>query len=749
MKVEQWLNHKDNQLSINIWENKYRRNEETFNEWLNRVSAGDQLLHKLILEQKLLLGGRTFANRGLNNGASFFNCYSRGYIEDDYKSIMQAATEIGLTFKAQGGQGISLSHLRPKGAPIGKEYTSDGIIPFMRIYNEVTSGTSQGGSRKGALMISLDARHKEAMNFITIKSQEGVIEKANLSLEIDNEFMEAVEKFYSTGEVVVLHEKREYSGHAIEYDIVPIEIFKALVDNCYDWGDPAALFVDRFRNYNLMECDDEYNIETCNPCGEQPLPKHGACCLASINLSKFVTNPYTSDAWLDTSALVEAIAVGIKTLDKLIDENAANHPLSEQRQMSIDWRNVGLGCCGYATMLMKLGYRYGSDEAIAFTDSLFGFIFRAAVIASNELAKELGPFPKYKDCLWDSEIIRNHFSAEDIERMKPYGLRNCSLLSVAPTGSIATMVKESGGCEPEFALSYTRKTESLDGGDDGYYKVYCRAAEEYQNLYNTTNFPDCFVTSEDIPWLARVKTQAAMQKHVDTAISSTINLPVSATKEDIAGIYLESWKHGIKGITIFRSGCKRAPILSSGTSASLKDNENALPRGRVVPVSEKVIGKYRKLVTGCGTLHAHIDFDPETGNLMGTFLDKGSTGGCNNFMIGLSRMISLTARAGVSVPDIVDQLNSTGVCSSYAVRRATKRDTSKGACCPMAVGNALMDAWKEMQSEIADRNATPKTDDKKTVVPEIRHDVCPECSEPLIHEGGCDICKNCGWSKCN
>lgn len=198
-------------------------------------------------------------------GISVHNCYSSGYVEDDYSSIMQTAVDIGLTFKAQGGQGVSLTKLRPKGTPIKNNYTSDGIIPFMKIYNEVTAGTSQGGSRKGALMISLDIRHAEAANFITVKSQEGVIEKANLSLEIDDEFMEAVEKYYETGEVVTLHEKRDYSGHIVEYDVVPIEIFKLLVDNSYDWGDPACLFTNRFRNYNIMEFDDDYQIETSNP----------------------------------------------------------------------------------------------------------------------------------------------------------------------------------------------------------------------------------------------------------------------------------------------------------------------------------------------------------------------------------------------------------------------------------------------------------------------------------------------------
>ena len=266
MTYEDWLG-KDNVLGLSIMKRKYVREGELFPELLHRVSGGDIDLARLIYEKKLLLGGRTMANRGTETRASYFNCYSRGFVEDDYHDIMQAAVDIGMTFKAQGGQGISLSKLRPKGSPIGREYSSDGIVPFMKIYNEVTAGTSQGGARKGALLLSLDARHREAGTFIRIKSQEGLIEKANLSLEIDDEFMEAVQKYYDTGEIVTLHEKRNYSGHIVEYDVVPIEVFRALVDNCWDWADPAALFVNRLRNYNLMQYDDEYAIETVNPCG--------------------------------------------------------------------------------------------------------------------------------------------------------------------------------------------------------------------------------------------------------------------------------------------------------------------------------------------------------------------------------------------------------------------------------------------------------------------------------------------------
>lgn len=741
MTVKDWLGE-NNQLGQDIWQRKYRHNNESFEEWLDRVSAGDNELRKLIIEKKFLMGGRTLANRGLNNTGSLFNCYSRGYVEDDYYDIMDAAKDIGITFKAQGGQGISLTKLRPKGTPIKSEYYSDGIVPFMKIFNEITAGTSQGGARKGALMLSIDARHKEAETFIKIKSKEGEIEKANLSLELDDEFMRAVEKYYDTGEVVTLHEKRNYSGHEIEYDVTPIEIFKMLVDNCYDWADPACLFTNKFRNYNLMQFDEDYEIETCNPCGEQPLPKHGACCLSSLNLSEFIVNPYTPQAHLNTADLLSAIDVGIRTLDKLIDENYNRHPLQQQRDMSYNYRNIGLGIFGYATALMKLGLRYGSPEAIEFTDDVFSLIFRRAVLASNKLAKEFGPYPKYKEEIFDSDIIKFHFSPDEITKLKEYGLRNCSLVSIAPTGSLATLLGESGGCEPEFALKYTRRTVGMTDGEDTYYDVYCKAAREYMEINNTKELPDYFVGSADISWQSRVLTQAVMQKHVDTAISSTVNMPNSATKDDIAHMYLLAWSSGCKGITMFRDGCKRLGILTTGNKKEEEISHKELKRGEIMKCADDLIGKKRKIINGCGSTHVLGFFEPVYGDLVEVFFTKGSLGGCSNYMVGLSRMVSLACRAGVSINDIQDQLNSTGACPSYAIRTATKHDTSKGACCPMAIGNALMDMWKEVQEELGYLEEPKK---KKIQLGEL----CPECGAILEHSGGCDICKECGYSHCN
>lgn len=494
--------------------------------------------------------------------------------------------------------------------------------------------------------------------------------------------------------------------------------------------------------------------------GEQPLNKHGACNLASLNLSEFVNDPYTDHPSFDWSSFNQAVKQGIIYLDKIVDLNAPNHALPQQRENSLNFRNCGLGVFGYATMLMKMGMKYGSVEAIEFTDGLFHRMFREAVFASNKLAKELGAFPKYNPNLWESKIITNHFISSEIEFMKQYGLRNCSLLSIAPTGTIATMLNESGGCEPEFAISYTRRTVGLTDNQDHYYTVYCKAAREYKELYPDSELPNYFISSSDIDPQSRVVTQAVMQDHVDTAISSTVNLPESCTEEEMAQIYLQAWKNGLKGLTIFRSGCKRLAIL---TTDNREDKTEApqpqtktfigLGRGDIVECSNDLVGKKRKLITGCGSLHVLAFFDPVNGDIQEVYLNKGSTGGCANTLTGLSRTISLLCRAGVSVFDIKDQLDSTGACPSYAIRSATKHDTSKGSCCPMAIGNALIDMWQEMQDDIGtnwEEEATQSqySPETKQIVTNSSA-ICPECGEPLVFEGGCNSCKSCGYSKCN
>lgn len=756
MDIRDWLGH-DNQLGVDIWESKYRYNNETFDEWLDRVSGGNPELRQLIADKKFLFGGRALANRGTSKRGSMFNCYSSGYAPDDIEGLMQLNTNLALTYKAQGGQGLSLTKIRPKGTPIGNEFQSDGIVPFMEIFNATTSSISQGGARKGALMMSLDIMHKEAETFITIKSNEDKITKANLSLEIDDKFMECVKEYYETGNVAKIHEVREYNGHKVEYDVVPIELYKLMMKTVHDWGEPGCIFSNMFRNYNLMEFDKDYEIATCNPCGEQPLPKDFSCNLGSLNLSEFVINPYTKDSAFDYDEFRRAVGIAVEGLDNIIDENLDRHALKEQADNSQNYRNIGLGIMGYANALFKLGMTYGSKEAIEFTQRIFEMLIRSALIESVELAKEKGAFPKCKpEAIAKSTLVNKAFRpvsyAPFIEKIKEYGLRNCSLISIAPTGSIATMLGISGGCEPEFALSYTRKTDNLKES----YEVYCQSVEEYWTMTDDTvdrgnikSLPSYFVTSSDIAWKDRIDTQAIMQRYVDTAISSTVNLPKETTVEEIEKLYLYAWEKKLKGVTIFRNGCKRGGILvTDEDKADIEvSSPTDFPRGYIVDASDDLVGYKKKLNTGCGSIHFEVYADELTGEPQETFINIGSSGGCERNYQFISRLMSLALRAGVPMEAIIDQAMSIRPCTAYINRTKTKGDTSPGTSCPSAIGCALKDiSERYLLTSTAEYDLEEAEED---VVEESNAMLCPECGVPLLFENGCNICKNCGHSKCD
>lgn len=515
-------------------------------------------------------------------------------------------------------------------------------------------------------------------------------------------------------------------------------------------------------------------------CAEEPLPAFGACLLGSLNLAEFVENSFTKDAKFNMIKFKEAVKKGITELDIILDEGKSLHPLKGQTQTATDWRQVGLGIMGIADMLIRLGIRYGSYESLELCDQIGFEMANAAIYQSAILAGELGTYPNYnKGAIIDSDYFNQNTKSYTRRLVKRHGLRNSQLLTIAPTGSLSNVLGVSGGIEPIFANSYTRKTESLHG-EDTYYKVYTPIVKEYMDKFNIkdeADLPDYFITAQEIPYEERIKMQSVWQKHIDASISSTVNLPESATVEDIEDLYMKAWEYGLKGITVFRDNCKRVGILTTNKkdNNANKDTEIITPIesetygpvwGETIQVTDEYKrGLKRKLMTGCGSLHCVAIFDTRTGNLTETYLAKGSTGGCNNFMVGLSRMISKAANLGASIYDIVDQLKSTGSCPSYAVRKAVHGDTSKGSCCPMAVGNALLDMYEEFNKlgqysekkdeyteyvfkENLESNKNESNNDNLIMV--YREEaICPQCGAKLEHEGGCDICKDCGWTKCD
>ena len=756
MTIEEWLGQ-DNQLGCVIWQKKYCYEGESFDQWLGRISEGNEKIARLIREKKFLFGGRILSNRGLEyegRKITLSNCYVIEPPEDNIESIFECSKKLARTYSYGGGCGIDISRLSPRGAKINnaaKETT--GAVSFMELYSLVTNLIGQNG-RRGALMISIDCSHPDVEEFIDLKTDLNKVTKANISIRISDEFMEAVKK----NEPYRLRYVREATGEVLEKTVDAKALFHHIAETNWDYAEPGALFWDRVRGWNLLSNTKEFAYAGVNPCAEEPLPAGGSCLLGSINLAEFVRNPFSADAAFDFDEFKNCVRECVRGLNEVLEEGLPLHPLEEQRNSVADWRQIGLGIMGLADMLMKMELTYGEEEAIQLCDRI-GFAMADTAIASSAmLAREKGAYPRCKvDEIMSTPYFEANTSAPTRELVKKYGLRNSQLLTIAPTGTLSTMLGISGGIEPVYANYYERKTESLHG-KDVYYKVYTKIVDTYMKehkLKDDSMLPDYFVTAMTLDYRQRIDMQAVWQKHIDASISSTVNVPNQFTVEETESLYSYAYDQGLKGVTIFRDGCKRLGILNAEDDKKKKSPVagEGLARGEIVEINDDVIGKKRKLITGCGSLHCIALFDPYTGALLETYLSKGSTGGCNNFMIGLSRMISISARGGIDIYTIIDQLNSTGSCPSYTVRRATQKDTSRGSCCPMAVGNALLDMYNEVQEELFGTEEkkvhvppkAPKPRAVKSLEKKIR---CPECGEPLVFEGGCNICKSCGWSKC-
>ena len=482
---------------------------------------------------------------------------------------------------------------------------------------------------------------------------------------------------------------------------------------------------------------------------EEPLPEGGSCLLGSINLAAYV-----KDNNFDSEEFLNDLHVIVKGMNDVLDQGLPLHPLQVQRDSVRDWREIGIGIMGLADMLIKLGLKYDTDEAQRFCDHL-GFIMANEVIhASALLAKEFGPYPKYNDeAVLKSSFLTTNTTMDTYRLVEEYGLRNSQLLTIAPCGTLSTMLGISGGIEPIFSLSYTRKTESLHG-EDKYYKVFTPIAEEYMKNHNLTEeeeLPEFFVTAQNINPYKRVEMQGVWQKHIDASISSTLNLPNETTVEEVEKLYIHAWNEGLKGMTIFRDGCKRAAILTTSKpkeekSIEVEESKNEIPRGVVVPTSDNVIGLKRKLTGGCGSIHLQVYFNRETGKMTEVFINKGGSGGCNSNLNALSRMISIALRAGVDVKDVADQLSSTINCPSFASSRAKGINLSPGSSCAGAVSKALLDLNKEFQIMFKAMKEVEQENEHEEL---IGLEKCPECGEKtLMMTGGCMQCSNCSYTKC-
>ena len=531
-----------NDLQKDVYESKYRHNNESFDEFVFRVSGGNEKIAKLIRNKDFLFGGRILAGRGIDRNVSLANCTTLPAIEDNIESIFDTAKELARMYSYGNGVGIDISKLRHRGAKVNNaSKTSTGAVSFMQIFDSVGSVIGAEG-RRAALLIMLDAMHEDVEEFITVKSDTDKITNANLSVKANNSFMK-------------LDTPRKK------------EIMRKVANYAWDNGEPALLYWDNIQDWHLLSNDDDYVIDGVNACTEFCTTAYGTCLLGSINLANFVINPYTDNAQIDYKRLEEVTKIVTIGMNEVLDEAIPTHPLKKQREVAKNYRQIGNGIMGLGSAFVKLGIKYGSKESIGVTSNIMRVIRDSTILQSIELAKEYGSYPKYH---YDKVKNAPYFKSlpkHIQEGIRDFGVYNSTFISIAPAGSISLLADVTNGLEPYYALSYNRTTKSL-GATDKVYKVFAKEVQELmeiKGIYDESNLPEYCITSHDINPRDRIDVQAAIQKYTDLAISSTVNLNEDVTPEGIEDIYIYAHKQGLKGVSVFRENCARIGILQSSS----------------------------------------------------------------------------------------------------------------------------------------------------------------------------------------
>lgn len=786
-----------NEIIENIWRDRYCKNNESLEDNFRRVAKfcgknteEEEEFFNVMNKGLFFPAGRTMSNSGIGSKLTLNNCFVASQIQDNYEDIFDKVKLGAITHQRGGGIGYDFSQLRPKGAPTSNNAVASGAVSFMDVFNTQTETTIQG-QRRGANMGVMNIYDMDIVDFINAKASDAnKLNHFNLSVMVDDEFITAVRN----DEKIMLHHpvydtqgniERNPDNWIYSKQVSAKELWDEIVRKAYDNGEPGIFFYDNLNADNNLWYIE--HIVCSNPCAEylagtvygnnpvtgeelNPSDFGGACNLGSLFLHNFVVNPFQKSAHIDFSLLRKTIHTAVRMLDNIIDVNVFPHQIYENYQKN--FRTIGLGFTGLADALAMLGMKYNSKEAHTFVDTLVEFIAYNAYKASIELAKERGSFPFLdREKFAQSGYILKHCKEVDSgwreikDEIMRYGIRNAKIMSIAPVGTLSLTFGNncSSGLEPIFSLEYERKVKIGGQTDDKARIVKMRdyaydVWNKVKDDANTVVREDVFITALNMSVNDHIDMLGVIAKHVDMSCSKTINVPEDYSFEDTKNIYMKCHDLKIKGCTIFRPNALRQGVLIANSAENEKKEletkeEIKLSRGMIIKADDNCVGKKRTLHTGCGTLHCEAFFDPDTGELLETYFSKGSSGGCHNFMVGLSRMISLAARGGIDIYSIVDQLKSSGTCPSYAVRTATKHDTSKGSCCPVAIGNALLDMYEEMISEIEedDQIAVCKccsNEPKKTDVENPVYSKCPECGEELVFEGGCVTCRACGWSKC-
>lgn len=654
-------------------------------------------------------------------------------VGDSIEEIFDAVKNAAMIHKSGGGTGFSFSRLRPRDSRVGSTGgVASGPVSFLRIFNTATEQIKQGGTRRGANMGILRVDHPDIIDFIRAKEKDGEFNNFNLSVGVTEAFMQAVQ----ADDSYPLISPRD--GKTVSF-LRAREVFNLLVQKAWASGDPGIVFLDRINRDNPTP--DQGEIESTNPCGEQPLLPYEACNLGSLNLAVFVKPGHEDDAdpaeeGVDWQELARVIHLAVRFLDNVID--ASRFPLEKITERVHMNRKIGLGVMGFADMLYQLGIAYDSEQGIGMADRVMRFVSEEARNASRMLAEERGPFPAYAASVFGQR------------KQGPY--RNATVTTIAPTGTLSIIAGCSSGVEPLFALCFTRNV--MDGEKLVEINPYFEAAltesgqhspDLLENVVNKgsiqsmTFLPEkmrrVFVTAMDIAPEWHLKMQAAFQRHTDNAVSKTVNLPNSATEQDIYNIYWMAYEHGCKGVTVYRDGSKAIQVLYSGEAQKKKDAAEAAARGGSAAKGGGVVrrrpdvvqGFTQKVQTGLGVMYLTVnEVDGEPFEVFATIGKSGRSITAKAEAIG--RLVSLALRSGVPVQDIVNQIK--GIGGEHPVFRG------KGLL--LSIPDAI--AWVLERRYLRDKATGGEAD--------LEQQRCPECGEVLVFQEGCHICPSCGHTRC-
>ncbi|MDG2243251.1 MAG: adenosylcobalamin-dependent ribonucleoside-diphosphate reductase [Rhodospirillaceae bacterium] len=712
-------------------------------------STWEPYFYQALADYRLLPGGRILAGAGTGRTVTLHNCFVMGTVGDDMASIFENLKEAALTMQRGGGIGYDFSTLRPKGALVkGVGADASGPLSFMDVWDAMCKTIMSAGSRRGAMMATMRCDHPDIEDFIAAKQNQGRLTNFNLSVLATDPFMAAVKA----------DEKWELKFNGTTHKTVSAKaLWDSLMQATYDYAEPGVIFIDRInaRN-NLSYCE---TIAATNPCGEQPLPPYGTCLLGSINLARLVKNPFTEQAEIDAEALADLAGTATRMLDNVVE--ASKYPVAEQRNEAINKRRIGLGMTGLADALILSGLTYGSPDSVAAAEQWAAIISHGAYRASVELAKEKGAFPLFdKDAYLASPTIQE--LPQDIQDgIAKHGIRNALLTSIAPTGTISLFADNvSSGIEPVFSFTYTRHVVQPDGSRKGQV-VSDYAYRLFRELNgDDTPLPDYFVDAQTLLPDAHLAMQAAVQKHIDSAISKTINVPADFPFEQFKDVYMSAYDNGCKGCTTYRPSDVRGAVLeANATESESPEPEDTttkpLDRPDVVP------GQTYKLRWPESDHAIYItvnDIDLE--NTDGSRQRRPFEVFINSknmehyaWTVALTRMISAVFRRGGDVGFVVEELkavfdprggqwiNGRYVPSLLAAIGGVieKHMISIGFLAP---GKKSVGSNDTEEPANVVRLDTPKRDK--------RFRACPKCGTyALLRQEGCDSCTSCGFSKCS